>query len=75
MAVEYDGIFVTADRRHYEKVKQFGYIALLSDYVLTSSEIRVPNATTQKVLAEIDNGENLTEFSNTDELTKWLRED
>lgn len=32
MAIENGGVFITADRRHYEKTKQIGHIALLSDW-------------------------------------------
>lgn len=32
MAIESSGVFVTADRKHYEKTKNFGHIALLSDW-------------------------------------------
>ena len=32
MAIERGGVFVTADRRHYAKTKQFGSVVLLADW-------------------------------------------
>lgn len=32
MAIINDGMFITADKRHYEKVKSFGHIAMLDDW-------------------------------------------
>ena len=32
MAIVEDGLFITADKRHYEKAKTFGHIALLSNW-------------------------------------------
>lgn len=32
MAIEKGGVFITADKRHYAKTKQFGHIGLLSDW-------------------------------------------
>jgi predicted nucleic acid-binding protein len=32
LAIVEDGVFVTADNRHFEKVKNFGHIALLKDW-------------------------------------------
>lgn len=32
MAICNDATFITADKRHYEKTKQLGYVALLKDY-------------------------------------------
>jgi predicted nucleic acid-binding protein len=32
MAIERDGVFVTADRRHVAKAKQFGSVVLLADW-------------------------------------------
>ncbi len=35
MAIIKDGVFITADRRHYEKAKSFGHIAMLNDWEKT----------------------------------------
>ena len=32
MAIERNGVFITADKRHFEKAKQHGHIMLLSDW-------------------------------------------
>ena len=32
MAIINDGVFITSDKRHYEKTKSFGHIALLKDW-------------------------------------------
>ena len=32
MAIENNGLFITADKKHYEKSKDFGHIALLGDW-------------------------------------------
>ena len=32
MAIESNGLFITADKKHYEKSRNFGHIALLSDW-------------------------------------------
>ncbi len=32
MAVINNGVFITSDKRHYEKAKSFGHIALLDDW-------------------------------------------
>ena len=32
MAIINDGVFITADKRHYEKAKSFGHIAMLDDW-------------------------------------------
>jgi predicted nucleic acid-binding protein len=32
MAILNEGIFITSDKRHYEKAKTFGYISLLKDW-------------------------------------------
>lgn len=39
LAIENDGIFITADRRHYEKSKPFGHIAMLSDWQIAIEKI------------------------------------
>lgn len=35
MAIIQDGIFITSDKRHYEKAKSFGHISLLSNWQKT----------------------------------------
>ncbi len=32
MAIELDGVFITADKKHYEKTKQYGHILLLEKW-------------------------------------------
>lgn len=32
MAIINDGVFITSDKRHYEKTKSFGHITLLKDW-------------------------------------------
>jgi len=32
LAIEHNGVFITADKRHYEKAKQHGHILLLSEW-------------------------------------------
>ncbi|MEL6710757.1 MAG: type II toxin-antitoxin system VapC family toxin, partial [Pseudomonadota bacterium] len=32
MAISYDGVFITADKRHVEKARQYGHIAILHDW-------------------------------------------
>lgn len=39
LAIENDGVFITADRRHFEKSKSFGHIAMLSDWQKTIDQI------------------------------------
>lgn len=39
LAIENDGVFITADRKHYEKSESFGHIAMLADWQLAIDEI------------------------------------
>ena len=32
MAIERNGVFVTADKRHFAKAKQFGNVVMLADW-------------------------------------------
>ena len=38
LAIVEDGVFITADKRHFEKVKNFGHIALLEDWETVFAE-------------------------------------
>ncbi|PID62983.1 MAG: hypothetical protein CR974_02385 [Gammaproteobacteria bacterium] len=40
IAIENKGIFVTADKRHYDKSQHFGHIVLLSDWKNVTNKLR-----------------------------------
>ncbi len=43
LAIEGNGAFITADKKHYEKAKSFGHIYLLEDWKAPLEPYRIPN--------------------------------
>ncbi len=74
VAIQTDGVFVTADKRHFVKSQKFGHICQLKDWeTLFETPPIEPNEETIKALNEFLS--DTKKFKSVDELMKYLNSD